>query len=107
MVCTTCAAKKPPTNLATPAVRRKSELYHGSSASSSGKKPSATLGNAGITKSKLLTAAKNPYAAAAAAPKTAVCKDCKGRVEAGNKYCQRCAYKANGGFGVRFGREEC
>lgn len=97
MVCVKCAAKSNPTSLATPYVKRKSELYYGSSASSSASSKdkstkSATVGNTGIGKSKLLgKSAKNPYAAYAAR-----CDKCKVKVEQGKKYCQRCAYKSNG-----------
>jgi hypothetical protein len=50
MVCTKCQ-KRSQTTLATPAVKRKSEMYYGSPASSStGEKKSATLGQTGISK---------------------------------------------------------
>jgi hypothetical protein len=67
MVCAKCQKlAKSTTTLATPAVKKKSDMYYGSPASSSSagsvKKP-ATLGQTGVTKSKLLSkAAKNPYA---------------------------------------------
>ncbi|PNP47565.1 hypothetical protein TGAMA5MH_01387 [Trichoderma gamsii] len=65
MVCSKCLKLTKSTKLATPEVKKKSEMYYGSPASSkaSGSK-SATLGNTGVSKSKLLSkAAKNPYAA--------------------------------------------
>lgn len=95
MVCAKCAKLTSATKLATPSVVRKSELYHGSSASSSHKASnSATQGPSGIGKSKLLSkSAKNPYAAYAAS-----CEKCKVKVELGKRYCQKCAYKENGMF---------
>jgi len=78
--------------LATPGVKKKSEIYYGSPASSkeSGKS-SATVGNNGVTKSKLLSkSARNPYAAYSSS-----CSTCKTKVDQGHKYCQKCAYKAN------------
>ncbi|KAI1003800.1 hypothetical protein K3495_g4408 [Podosphaera aphanis] len=52
-------------------------------------KTSSTLGHNGIGKSKLLSkAAKNPYSSSS-------CSTCKTRVEKGNTYCQKCAYKSN------------
>ncbi|CCF34797.1 cript family protein [Colletotrichum higginsianum] len=57
MVCTKCQKLgKGSTTLATPAIKKKSEIYHGSSASASSSSPSAskpTLGSTGIGKSKL------------------------------------------------------
>lgn len=47
MVCAKC--QKNETTLATPAVKRKSELYYGSSA----KKTSATTGNNGVGKASI------------------------------------------------------
>ena len=50
MVCAKCQ-KLNKTTLATPGVKKKSELYYGSAASSSsGEKKSATLGQNGISK---------------------------------------------------------
>ncbi|RFU34996.1 hypothetical protein B7463_g1345, partial [Scytalidium lignicola] len=80
------------TTLATPGVKKKSEIYYGSPASSkeSGK-PSATLGNNGVTKSKLLSkSARNPYAAYSSS-----CSKCKTKVDPGHKFCHKCAYQAN------------
>ncbi|CAK7270471.1 hypothetical protein SEPCBS119000_004108 [Sporothrix epigloea] len=61
MVCSKCAKFVTGTTLATPGVKKKSEVYYGSSVSSadgsSNIKKSATLGQTGIGKS-----AKNPYA---------------------------------------------
>lgn len=97
MVCAKCAAKSKPTALATPGVKRKAELYHGSSASAAANAKdkstkSATVGHTGVGKSKLLSkAAKNPYAAYAAS-----CGVCKTKVGSGRTYCHSCAYKQNG-----------
>lgn len=66
MVCAKCQRQSKGTTLVTPAVKKKSEMYYGSPASSSSSgtgKKSATLGETGISKSKLLSkSAKNPYA---------------------------------------------
>jgi hypothetical protein len=67
MVCAKCQRlAKSTTTLATPAVKKRSEIYYGSPASSSrpdGVRRPATLGQTGVTKSKLLSkVAKNPYA---------------------------------------------
>ncbi|KAM0334338.1 hypothetical protein ACHAQA_001363 [Verticillium albo-atrum] len=97
MVCTKCQKLgKGATTLATPTVKKKSELYHGSAASSSsssaaGGTKSATLGQSGIGKSKLLSkAAKNPYAQYSSS-----CTKCKTRVAQGHTFCQSCAYRAD------------
>ncbi|KAA6414049.1 MAG: hypothetical protein FRX48_02411 [Lasallia pustulata] len=96
MVCTKCQNLSQKTHPATPTVKRKSDLYHGSPASTSAvrsdkTKPSATLGHNGIGKSKLLSkSAQNPYAAYSSS-----CSTCKTKTEQGRKFCQRCAYKAN------------
>ena len=111
MVCAKCQKLQKQTQLATPGVKRKNDIYYGSSTSSASAgskgKPSATLGQTGISKvwlarratraythdeqSKLLSkSAKNPYAAYASS-----CKTCKTKVEQGRTYCQSCAYKAN------------
>ncbi|KAK5001043.1 hypothetical protein LTR66_000175 [Elasticomyces elasticus] len=100
MVCAKCQKLLTKTTLATPAVKRKNDQYLGSStssiasrgaASSSSAKAGPTLGNTGIIKSKLLSkSAMNPYAAYSAS-----CDGCKTKVDAGKKYCQRCAYKQN------------
>lgn len=91
MVCTKCQKLgKGSTTLATPSVKKKSEMYHGSSASSASSSK-ATLGNAGIGKSKLLSkAAKNPYAQYSSA-----CSKCKTKVSQGHSLCQSCAYRAD------------
>ncbi|KOS17084.1 hypothetical protein ESCO_006021 [Escovopsis weberi] len=65
MVCGKCLKLSKSTKLATPEVKKKSDIYHGSPASTAtatsgaagSKSKSATLGNAGISK-----ATKNPYA---------------------------------------------
>ncbi|RMJ25665.1 Cript family [Aspergillus sp. HF37] len=93
MVCSKCQKKLKTTELATPGVKKKSEMYYGSPAASGsgseGGKP--TMGNTGVGKSKLLSAkAKNPYAAYASS-----CEACKTKTEQGRKYCQRCAYQKN------------
>ncbi|CAF9908758.1 MAG: hypothetical protein GOMPHAMPRED_006301 [Gomphillus americanus] len=99
MVCAKCQKLAGTTQLATPGVKRKSEIYHGSPASGSGignntssskNKTSATLGNTGISKSKLLGKPKNPYATL-----SIKCRDCNAKTEGGKKLCHRCAYKAN------------
>ncbi|CAG8059917.1 unnamed protein product [Penicillium salamii] len=94
MVCSKCQKKLKSTELATPGVKRKNELYYGSPSSTLGggdKGKKATLGATGIGKSKLLSAkAKNPYAAYASS-----CDNCKVKTEQGKKFCQRCAYQRN------------
>ena len=53
MVCSKCQKKLKSTELATPGVKRKSEMYYGSPATSSGAGAGAskpTLGNTGIGK---------------------------------------------------------
>ena len=113
MVCAKCQ-KLQRTTLATPNVKRKNEMYYGSPAAAGVKdksRTSATAGSTGVGKvrgyiemfesitdqlqlqSKLLSkSAKNPYAAYASS-----CTTCKTKTDEGKKYCQRCAYKANGG----------
>lgn len=49
MVCSKCSKLSKGTALATPVVKKKSEMYHGSPASSSSSK-SATLGQTGVGK---------------------------------------------------------
>ncbi|TPX10863.1 uncharacterized protein E0L32_008252 [Thyridium curvatum] len=96
MVCSKCAKLSKGTTLATPGVKKKSEMYYGSPAASSsstasGPKKSATLGNTGVTKSKLLSqSAKNPYAQYSSS-----CDKCKTKVSQGHKFCNKCAYQAN------------
>ncbi|KAG7005530.1 hypothetical protein G7Y79_00019g047100 [Physcia stellaris] len=95
MVCAKCQ-KLQRTMLATPGVKRKNDMYYGSPTAGGGEKSksSSTQGPTGIGKSKLLSkSAKNPYAAYASS-----CSTCKTKTEEGRKYCQRCAYKANGQF---------
>jgi putative ribosome biogenesis GTPase RsgA len=90
MVCAKCQRLQK-TTLATPGVKRKADMYYGSPASQKDDKSSATLGNSGIGKSKLLSkSAKNPYAAYSSS-----CATCKKRTEQGMKFCHRCAYKSN------------
>ncbi|KAK3379845.1 cript family protein [Lasiosphaeria ovina] len=95
MVCGKCA-KLAKTTLATPSVKKKSEMYYGSSASSSAsasgdKKTSATLGQSGVSKSKLLSkAAKNPLAQYSSS-----CGRCKTKISQGYTYCHTCAYRDN------------
>ena len=111
MVCAKCQ-KLNKTTLATPGVKKKSEMYYGSPASSSSStgKKSATLGQTGISKvcfqricwifsqltilqSKLLSkAAQNPYAQYSSA-----CTRCKTKVSQGHSYCNQCAYRVDGG----------
>jgi len=100
MVCAKCQKLTKPTSLATPGVKKKNDMYYGSpagsksSASSAGSsKTSATLGQTGIGKSKLLSAgAKNPYAAYSS---KCTGKECVTKIESGRKYCNKCAYRAN------------
>jgi cysteine-rich PDZ-binding protein len=56
MVCAKCQKITKPTSLVTPEVKKKSEMYYGSPAGSakSSAKPSATLGNTGVSKVRLL-----------------------------------------------------
>ncbi|KAK4157936.1 microtubule-associated protein CRIPT-domain-containing protein [Chaetomidium leptoderma] len=92
MVCAKCQ-KLNKTTLATPGVKKKAEMYHGSAASSSASagKKSATLGQTGISKSKLLSkAAKNPYAQYSSA-----CTRCKTKVSQGHSFCNQCAYRTD------------
>ncbi|KAG5915475.1 hypothetical protein E4U42_008046 [Claviceps africana] len=91
MVCGKCQ-KLSKTTLATPEVKKKSEMYYGSPAGSStkpsGSKP-ATIGQSGVVKSKLLSkSAKNPYAQYSSS-----CAKCKTKVAQGHSLCQTCAYK--------------
>ncbi|GLI74183.1 hypothetical protein PoHVEF18_002417 [Penicillium ochrochloron] len=97
MVCAKCQKKLKATELATPGVKRKNDMYYGSPATTVGGssadkgKSKPTLGATGVGKSKLLSAkAKNPYAAYSSS-----CEQCKTKTEQGRKYCQRCAYKKN------------
>ncbi|KAJ8068229.1 hypothetical protein OCU04_003797 [Sclerotinia nivalis] len=97
MVCAKCQKKSSSTtSLATPEVKKKNDMYFGSPAGSSSKagtKTSATLGNNGIGKSKLLSkAARNPYATYST---TCTGKECSTKVDQGRKYCLKCSYKAN------------
>ncbi|OJJ88428.1 cysteine-rich PDZ-binding protein [Aspergillus glaucus CBS 516.65] len=89
MVCSKCQKKLKSTELATPGVKRKNEMYYGSPATSGGSK--STLGSTGVSKNKLLSSkAKNPYAAYSSS-----CESCKTKTEQGKKFCQRCAYQKN------------
>ncbi|KAJ9151777.1 hypothetical protein NKR23_g2842 [Pleurostoma richardsiae] len=98
MVCAKCQKLSKGTTLATPAVKKKSEMYYGSPASASsssrgsgGATKSATLGQTGIGKSKLLSKnAKNPYAQYSSS-----CQKCKTKIAQGHSYCQKCAYQAD------------
>ncbi|RDA83870.1 hypothetical protein CP532_1209 [Ophiocordyceps camponoti-leonardi (nom. inval.)] len=118
MVCAKCQKLKS-TTLATPEVKKKSEIYYGSPASSSSKtagaSKSTTLGQSGITKSKLLSkSAKNPYAQYSRfvdvcrclvlllIPRTmsvrltgtsSSCTKCKTKITQSHALCQTCAYK--------------
>jgi hypothetical protein len=99
MVCAKCQKKLQKTELATPGVKRKTDMYYGSPSTTLGggggdaaTKSKPTLGNTGVSKNKLLSQkAKNPYAAYASS-----CETCKTKTEQGRKYCQRCAYQRNG-----------
>jgi RNA polymerase subunit RPABC4/transcription elongation factor Spt4 len=94
MVCAKCQKLVKGTSLATPGVKKKSEMYYGSSSATtkaSGSQ-SATLGNTGVIKSKLLSkSAKNPYAAYSSA-----CTKCKTKITQGHSLCHKCAYKDDG-----------
>lgn len=98
MVCSKCQKLgKGTTTLVTPGVKKKSEMYYGSPASASTSSTSktggksATLGQTGIGKSKLLSqAARNPYAQYSSS-----CTKCKTRVSQGHTFCQTCAFKAD------------
>lgn len=96
MVCAKCQKKLQKTELVTPGVKRKTDMYYGSPSSTLGAggdaKAKPTLGNTGVSKNKLLSQkAKNPYAAYSSS-----CEVCKTKTEQGRKYCQRCAYQRNG-----------
>ncbi|TVY38353.1 hypothetical protein LOCC1_G006177 [Lachnellula occidentalis] len=95
MVCGKCQKLSKSTVLATPGVKKKNDMYYGSPAGSSSKSgdktKSATIGNNGVGKSKLLSkSARNPYASYSSS-----CTTCKTKLEQGKTYCQKCAYKAN------------
>ncbi|KAL4780169.1 PDZ-binding protein [Aspergillus varians] len=107
MVCSKCQKKLKTTELATPGVKRKNEMYYGSPSTSLGgggggssgsgagtataNKAKPTLGSTGVSKNKLLSSkAKNPYAAYSSS-----CDSCKTKTEQGRKFCQRCAYQRN------------
>ena len=93
MVCAKCQKLVKQTSLATPGVKKKNEMYLGSATKTTGggQSSSSTLGNSGVSKSKLLSkGAKNPYAAYSSS-----CDTCKTKIEQGRKYCQRCAYSKN------------
>ncbi|TQS33044.1 hypothetical protein Golomagni_06627 [Golovinomyces magnicellulatus] len=115
MVCSKCQKLAKGTALATPGVKKKSEMYYGSSASTKTGSKSATLGQTGIGKSKLLSkSAKNPYAQysrCAYLPLSSVCLNnptanlcfsscskCKAKVTQGHSLCQPCAYKGDASF---------
>ncbi|KAL2107141.1 hypothetical protein VUR80DRAFT_5642 [Thermomyces stellatus] len=91
MVCSKCQKLSKKTTLVTPEVKKKSEIYYGSPATSSKgtDKKSAAAANAGISKSKLVSkSAKNPYAQYSSS-----CSKCKTKVSQGFTYCQSCAYQ--------------
>ncbi|KAI9803258.1 MAG: hypothetical protein M1825_002049 [Sarcosagium campestre] len=97
MVCAKCQRLQKATSLATPAVKRKSDMYYGSPASTSTSKSAdksksaSTSTNSGIGKNKLLSkGAKNPYAAYSSS-----CGKCKKKTPQGHTYCTQCAYKEN------------
>ncbi|KAF7510861.1 hypothetical protein GJ744_005691 [Endocarpon pusillum] len=86
MVCSKCQKVLKKTELATPGVKRKNDIYLGSPTAEKSSAPSN-----GVSKNKLLSkGAKNPYAAYSGS-----CETCKTKTERGRKYCQRCAYKKN------------
>ncbi|KAJ4392201.1 hypothetical protein N0V93_005826 [Gnomoniopsis smithogilvyi] len=89
MVCSKCQKLSKGTTLATPGVKKKTEMYHGSPAASSSK--SVTQGQTGIGKSKLLSSnAKNPYAQYSSS-----CTKCKTKISQGHSYCNKCAYQTD------------
>ncbi|KAI9166795.1 hypothetical protein HJFPF1_02910 [Paramyrothecium foliicola] len=92
MVCAKCQKLVKGTALATPGVKKKSEMYYGSPANTTTKasgSKSATLGQTGVVKSKLLSkSAKNPYAQYASA-----CTKCKTKITQGHSLCHKCSYK--------------
>ncbi|EKD21290.1 Cript family protein [Drepanopeziza brunnea f. sp. 'multigermtubi' MB_m1] len=104
MVCGKCQKVTKATTLATPGVKKKSEMYYGSPAGSSKSsdkpKTSATLGNNGIAKARGLSRpdfyfilknfTENPYATYSSS-----CSTCKTKIDQGRTYCHKCAYKAN------------
>lgn len=121
MVCSRCQKLQKKTELATPSVKRKSDIYYGSSTTGDKTKLSATAGPTGIgkvlkllsslaraavdlvTQSKLLSkSAKNPYAAYSSS-----CTTCRTKIDQGYKFCHKCAYKAgNGMYNRRFMQTE-
>lgn len=65
MVCGKCQQLQKQTQLATPAVKKKNEMYYGSpagnkTASTSGSKPSATLGQTGVSKAWTMILHRGP-----------------------------------------------
>ncbi|KAF7546879.1 hypothetical protein G7046_g9177 [Stylonectria norvegica] len=94
MVCAKCQKLSKGTTLATPGVKKKSDMYHGSPAgtkSGVGATKSATIGQNGIGKSKLLSkSAKNPYAAYSSS-----CTKCKTKIAQGHSFCHKCAYQSD------------
>ncbi|PHH63975.1 hypothetical protein CDD81_5194 [Ophiocordyceps australis] len=93
MVCAKCQKLSKGTTLATPGVKKKSDMYYGSPATASSSKSaaskSATIGQTGIGKSKLLSkSAKNPYAQYSSS-----CTKCKTKITQSHTYCNTCAYK--------------
>jgi len=96
MVCAKCQKLSKGTTLATPDVKKKSEIYYGSAAGSSSKASgsgtkSTTLGQNGVGKSKLLSkSAKNPYAQYSSS-----CTKCKTKITTGHTFCQSCAYRSD------------
>ncbi|KAJ5953328.1 hypothetical protein N7454_000224 [Penicillium verhagenii] len=80
MVCGKCQKKLKTTELATPGVKSKNDMYFGSPSTTLGGSGKATLGATGIGKSKLLGAkAKNPYAAYASSSCTMCGKNILGK----------------------------
>ncbi|KAF3770481.1 hypothetical protein M406DRAFT_245833 [Cryphonectria parasitica EP155] len=91
MVCAKCQKLAKGTTLATPGVKKKSEMYHGSPAASSSAAASSSKSASGIGKSKLLSKnAKNPYAQYSSS-----CTKCKTKITQGHSYCNKCAYQAD------------
>ncbi|CAN8096409.1 unnamed protein product [Discula destructiva] len=89
MVCGKCQKLSKGTTLATPGVKKKAEIYHGSATVSASKTP--TQGQTGIGKSKLLSkGAKNPYAQYSSS-----CTKCKSKISQGHSYCNKCSYQSD------------
>ncbi|POR34040.1 Uncharacterized protein TPAR_05747 [Tolypocladium paradoxum] len=108
MVCAKCQKLIKGTTLATPEVKKKSEMYYGSSASSSSKgsgAKSTTLGHNGIGKARN-RGSLQPQQASVQIGKEPICSvlksltlirssctKCKTKITQGHSFCHTCAYK--------------